>query len=297
MIAAAALLFAGVATPPPRATLDAGIARVTEYGKPHARPLIFVPCLGCGPWVWDRQIASLAHKYDVYALTLPGFNGRPMIGGDDLMRRAVDSIHTLVTSRRLTAPVVIGHSLGGTITVMFGETYPHDAADLITVEGGYPEAPTQQLRDAAVARAVTPYENVTQAQLGNALRNNMLQYTITRPSDVTAAAALAGTSQPKAIVDWMRAALSLDLTPELHTIQVPFTAIIPFDPTIDPYQGFKTAAAKLHAYQAWVAHAKQGKVIMIQPSRHFVMIDRPSEFEAALESAIARAAPRVASAI
>lgn len=289
LIAAAALLFAGVATPPPRATFDAGISRVTEYGKPRAHPLIFVPGLGCGPWVWDRQIAALAPKYDIYALTLPGFDGRPMVGGDDLMRRAVDSIHTLVTSRHLTAPVVIGHSLGGTITVMFGETYPKDAGNLVTVEGGYPEAPTQKLRDAAVARAIAPYENVSQAQLGSALRNNMLQYTITRPSDVAAATALAGTSRPKAVVDWMRAALFLDLTPELHEIQVPFTAIIPFDPAIDPYQGFKTAAAKLHAYQAWVEHAKRGKVIMIQPSRHFVMIDRPSEFEAALESAIARA--------
>lgn len=211
-----------------------------------------------------------------------------MIGGDDLMRRAVDSIHTLVRSRHLNAPVVIGHSLGGTITVMFGEMYPNDAGNLVTVEGGYPEAATQQLRNAAVARAVAPYENVSQAQLGSALRNNMLQYTITRPSDVAAVTELASRSQPKAIVDWMRAALSLDLTPELNKIRVPFTAIIPFDPTIDPYQGIKTAAAKLHAYQAWVAHAKQGKVVMIQPSRHFVMIDRPSEFEATLETAIAR---------
>lgn len=289
LLAAVLLLFAGVPTPAPRATFDAGIAHVTEYGKPNARPLIFIPCLGCGPWVWDRQIAALSPNYDVYALTLPGFDGRPMITGDDLMRRAVDSIHTLIAFRRLRDSVVIGHSLGGTITVMFGETYPNDAGELVTVEGGYPEAPTQKLRDAAVARAVAPYQNVSQAQLPAALRNNMLQYTITRPSDVTVATALAGRSQPKAIVEWMRAALLLDLTPDLKNIRVPFTAIIPYDPAIDPYRGFNTAPAKLHAYQAWVAHSQQGRVVMIEPSRHFVMIDRPSEFEAALENAIERA--------
>lgn len=288
-IAAAVVLFAGVATPAPHATFDTGIARVTEYGNVHAPALLFVPCLGCGPWIWNRQIATLSPKYDIYALTLPGFDGRPMIGRGDLMRRAVDSIHMLVRSRHLTAPVVIGHSLGGTITVMFGETYPNDAGNLVTVEGGYPEAPTQQVRDAAAARAVAPYEGITEAQLPAALRNRMLQYTITRPSDVTAATALAARSQPKAIVDWMRAALLLDLTPQLQNIRVPFTAIIPYDPTIDPYRGFKTAAAKLHAYQTWAAHAKDGNVVMIQPSRHFVMIDRPSEFEAVLERAIARA--------
>ena len=288
IIAAAALLFAGVATPAPQSTFNAGISRVGEYGQPHARPLIFVPGLGCGPWVWKRQIAALSPNYDVYVLTLPGFDGRPMVDGDALMRRAVDSVHTLITSRHLTNAVVIGHSLGGTITVLFGETYPNDAANLITVEGGYPEAPTQKGRDAAVASAVAPYEKVSQAQLAAALHDNMLQYTITRKADAAAATALAGRSQPEAIVDWMRAALLLDLTPDLHNIRVPFTAIIPFDPVIDPYRGFKTAAAKVQAYRIWVAHAKRGKVILIEPSRHFVMIDQPAQFEAALERAIAR---------
>lgn len=288
ILAAAALLFAGVATPAPRATFDVGISRVAEYGKPHARPLIFVPGLACGPWVWKRQIAALAPNNDVFVLTLPGFDGRPMIGGDALMQRAVDSIHVLITSRRLTNAVVIGHSLGGTITVMFGETYPHEAANIITVEGGYPEAPTQKQRDAAVARSAAPYEKISQVQVAAALHDNMLQYTITRKPDVAAATALAGRSDPQAIVAWMKAALSLDLTPGLKNIEVPFTAIIPFDPVIDPYGGFKTASAKLHAYQAWVAHAQHGKVILIEPSRHFVMIDRPEQFEAALESAIYR---------
>ncbi|HEY1975263.1 MAG TPA: alpha/beta fold hydrolase [Candidatus Baltobacteraceae bacterium] len=288
MLAVAALLFAGVATPAPRATFDVGITHVAEYGKPHARPLIFVPCLSCGPWIWDRQIAALAPKYDVFTLALPGFDGRPMVRGEDLMRRAVESIHTLITSRRLTNVTVIGHSLGGTITVMFAETYRSDAANIVTVEGGYPEAPTQKQRDAAVARSVAPYEKSSQAQLASALHDNMLQYTITRKADVAAMTALAGRSDPQAIVAWMRAALLLDLTPQLYKIDAPFTAIIPFDPVIDPYGTFKTPAAKLHAYQAWVAHTKRGKVILIQPSRHFVMIDRPREFEAALESAIAR---------
>lgn len=288
ILLAAALLYVGVATPAPLATFDVGIARVNEYGNRAARPLIVIPGLACGPWIWDLQIAALAPEYDVFVLTLPGFDGRPMVKTDDLMQGAVTSIHTLIHSRRLTRAVVIGHSLGGTLTIMFGEMYPKDASNLITVEGGYPEAPTQKMRDAAVARAVTPYVGITQDQLGAALRTNMLQYTITRKSDVAAATLLAERSEPDAIVAWMKAALSLDLTAGLRKIRVPLTAIVPFDSVIDPYVGFNTAAEKLHAYQRWVAHAQNGEVVMILGSRHFVMIDRPDEFEAAIERAIDR---------
>jgi pimeloyl-ACP methyl ester carboxylesterase len=284
----AALLFAVMVSLAPARTFDTGIMQVQRFGTSDARPIIFVPGLACGPWVWDAQIAALAPKYDLFVVTLPGFDGRPIIAGAGLIRRAVDSIHSLIVTQHLHRPTVVGHSLGGTIAVLFGETHPQDAANIVTVEGGYPVAPTQAQRNAGVARSIAPYEGIAQAQLADALRKNMLQYTITQKADVDRATALAGLSDPKAIVAWMQAALSLDLTPHLSRIRVPFTAIVPFDAQIDPYQGFKSAAAKLTAYRAWVSHAPLGKVILIQGSRHFVMIDRPHAFETALESAIAR---------
>jgi pimeloyl-ACP methyl ester carboxylesterase len=283
-----ALVFAVLTAVVPRASFDSGIVRVQEYGNGHGRPVLLIPGLACGPWVWEKQIAALSRRYDVYALTLPGFDGRAMIRGDRLMRRAADAIHTLIVTHRLRHAALVGHSLGGTLTVLFAETYPRDASNVITVEGGYPEAATQAERNAAVARDAAPYEHITQAQLPQALKANMLQYTITRPADVNRATQLAGRSDAKAVVAWMKAALSLDLTPKLSAITAPFTAIVPFDAVIDPYRGFKTLAAKRAAYEAWVAHTPNGKLVMITPSRHFVMIDRPRAFEAALESALLR---------
>ncbi len=284
----ALLLATLVALPGPKAAFDAGIAHVERFGNPQGRPIVLIPGLACGPWVWGNQIAALGARYDLYVLSLPGFDGRPTVAGDELTKSAVDSVHALIVSQHLLHPVVVGHSLGGTITVMFGETYPHDATKLISVEGGYPEGATQAERDEAVAQSIKPYEGISQSQLGNALRDNMLQYTITAPADVAQATALAGRSDPAAIVAWMRAALVLDLTPQLSAIDVPFTEIIPFDARIDPYRGFKTSDEKLVAYRKWIAHAPRGNVVLIPNARHFVMIDQPSAFESALEEAISR---------
>ncbi|MGA7200859.1 MAG: alpha/beta hydrolase, partial [Candidatus Cybelea sp.] len=270
------------------AVFDSGILRVERFGPKGGRPLIFVPALFCGSWEWNAQINALSSEYDIFVVTLPGFDGRPMVSGDALMERAARDLHLLIATKDLKRPIVIGHSLGGTLTVFFAERYPNDTAGIVTVEGGYPVAATQSLRDAQVARTVKPYERITQSELGPALRENMLQYTITSTADVNTVERLAARSDPDAIVAWLRAALTLDLTPALSSIRVPFTAIVPFDNEIDPYRGFKSRDSKRAAYVRWASRARYGKVIIIDNSRHFVMFDQPKLFAQVLQSALAR---------
>jgi pimeloyl-ACP methyl ester carboxylesterase len=294
------VLFAVLAMPPhceaavaarhvsPHAVFTSGIVEVERFGNRAGRSIVFIPALFCGSWQWNAQINDLSDRYDVLVVTLPGFDARPAIAGDALMQRAAASLHHLIVAHDLRRPVVVGHSLGGTLAVYFAEHYPHDATSVVTVEGGYPIAPTQAQRDAAVAKSTAPYANVAKNAVGRTIREQTLQYTITSEADVEAVEPLAARSDPAAIVAWMRAALLLDLTPGLSKITVPFTAIIPFDPEIDPYEGYKTLAAKRAAYDRWVARAPDGEVVVIDHSRHFVMFDQPREFESALEAVIAR---------
>ncbi|MGB6519633.1 MAG: alpha/beta hydrolase [Candidatus Cybelea sp.] len=272
----------------PAATFDSGILRVERFGRHGARAIVFVPALFCGSWQWNAQINALSKDYDVLVVTLPGFDGRPIVAGDDLMKRAAQSLHELIVRRDLNRPVLVGHSLGGTLAVFFAEHYPADITNLVTVEGGYPIAPTQVQRDASVAKSIAPYEGITQHQVGDVIRKRTLQYTITRPADVKTVEPLAARSDRAAIVSWMRAALSLDLTPRLAQITVPFTVIIPFDPAIDPYQGFASEQSKQAAYVRWAAHSPDAKVVVVDPSRHFVMFDQPERFASALRAAISR---------
>jgi pimeloyl-ACP methyl ester carboxylesterase len=272
----------------PEGTSYSGVLKVERFGNRDNRALVFIPALFCGSWQWNAQINNLSKEYNVLVVTLPGFGGRPMIEGDDLMARAAQSLHELIVNRHLRRPVIIGHSLGGTLAVYFAEHYPSDLTSLVTVEGGYPVALTQAARDAAVKKSTAPYEGLSQSEVGPVARKQTLQYTITQKSDVDTVETLAANSKPAAIVQWLQAAISLDLTTGLKRVTVPFTAIIPFDPDIDPYQGFKTAPQKQDDYTRWVGNAADGKVILITPSRHFVMFDQPERFEQALETAIAR---------
>jgi pimeloyl-ACP methyl ester carboxylesterase len=225
----------------------------------------------------------------VYAVTLPGFDGRPIgaaADSTDLMQRAADDLARLVSERRLEHPVIVGHSLGGTLAVLFGATHPADAAAIIAVEGGYPVAPTVAERTARVSTSTSPYQHATPATLGDSLRLKMLQYVITNPADVDSVTKYASRSDPGAVATWMRAALMLDLTPQLAAVRAPLLEIVPFDSDIDPYVGFKTPAIKHDAYVAWLAKAPHGSAELIEHSRHFVMLDQPVAFDALLFAAV-----------
>ena len=271
-------------------TFTAGILQVERFGAMGRPPLIIIPGLYCGSWEWNGQLELLSKSHTVFAVTLPGFDGRAAIGNHDLMSRAAQSLDALIRTRRLVRPLIVGHSLGGTLAVYFGERHSNEIGGIIAAEGGYPLAPTQLERNKRVEASVRPYVGIDRRAFGPVLSKAMLQYVITSKADVATVSRLASRSDPTAVVAWMRAALSLDLTPQLSAIRVPLVEIIPFDGAIDPYVGYKTFDAKRRTYASWVAHVPSGgKVIMIDHARHFEMFDQPAKFDQALLAAIAYA--------
>ena len=269
-----------------RETFTVGMLRVDHYGSPARTPVIFIPALFCGASQWQRQIQFLSDRYDIYALTLPGFDGRPRDTGGDLIGRATADISTLIRTKHLDHPIIVGHSLGGTLAILFAVHRSPEVRGIIAVEGGYPAAPTPEQREQRVRESTAPYRGIDRRAFGDSLGERMLQYVITSKSDADSVQAEAARSDPEAVVDWLSEALRLDLTQQLEEITVPLREIVPFDEKIDPYQGFVSATAKADAYRAFLRHAPHGSLTMIEHSRHFVMIDQPQAFDHALFTAI-----------
>lgn len=269
----------------PAQTFNVGTLKVERFGQ-SGRPIIFIPALYCGSWQWNGQVPGLVKSHAIYIVTLPGFDGRPGIQGDRLTDRAVSDIDHLIKAQHLRRPIIVGHSLGGTLAVLTGERYSNELGGVIAVEGGTPVAPTAAERSSTVEDIAKPFVGISQSAFPEALRTNQLQYVMRSKTDVEKVERLGGRSDPAAVVAWLRDALTLDLTPQLSQIHVPFVEIVPFDRTIDPFNGYKTFDRKRGAYTRWVAHAPNGKVIMIDNARHFVMFDQPATFNRALFSEI-----------
>ena len=145
---------------------DAGVLRVERFGA-SGTPIILVPGLASGSWVWRDTIDALTDTHRVYAVTLAGFDGRPAAAGDP-MRAALEALRALVVEEKRGKPVVIGHSLGGMLGLQLAAAYPDLVGGVVTVDG-LPVLPTTEnvpaaQRSALGERMRAQFADVTQAE-------------------------------------------------------------------------------------------------------------------------------------
>jgi pimeloyl-ACP methyl ester carboxylesterase len=275
-IAAPAAAMIPPPAPAPVATFDVGSLHVQQYGS-GPKSLIFIPGLTCGPWEWSGQIAHFASTYTVYALTLPGFDGQPPIDGPLFQTTSAD-FWKLLDQQHIVKPIVIGHSLGGTMGFLLATQHADRLAGVIALDG-LPIYPTNVFLTPAKIKASaisieTMMAKQTPAQFENSEQNFVLPYLMTAPADVAVAAPLTAKSDPAASGKWFYEDLMLDLRPQLAQANVPILLIAPYDVTLDG-KYLPSMAAKQTWYAGIIKNAPDASVVMIDKSRHFAMYDQP----------------------
>lgn len=263
--------------PSPVATFDVGSLHVQQFGS-GPKALIFIPGLTCGPWEWSGQIAHFSSQYTIYALTLPGFDGQRAIAGP-LFATTTADFWKLLQTKSIVKPIVIGHSLGGTMGFMLATQHPELLGGVIALDG-LPILPgvnfmSVQQRAQTAAQMQAQISKETQAQFAAYERTKSIPDMVTSHTDSDAIAALSGRSDPAATGRWLAEDMTLDLRPQLPKANVPILLIAPFDVSVDGQYRMTKPDDKRAYYQSLVAGAPNLQIDMIDHSRHFAMYDQP----------------------
>ena len=133
------LFIAGVAGTLPALGMAAngqvGTLKFERHGD-HGHAVILIPGLEGGPWVWRDSIAQLEKNHVVYAVTLAGFDGMPAPARrTGLMDQADASLLALIGRQHIDKPVLVGHSLGGTLALRFAGEHPALISGAVAVDG------------------------------------------------------------------------------------------------------------------------------------------------------------------
>jgi pimeloyl-ACP methyl ester carboxylesterase len=127
--------FAGAAVP-----TSGGDVLVRRAGQPEAEPVFFVHGLGGESLDWSHVANLLAHRFDCYAIDLPGFGESPPPSDHDLSidahaRAVVDVIAGLGKG-----PVhLVGNSLGGAVATRVAAEHPEHVRSLALISPAMPD--------------------------------------------------------------------------------------------------------------------------------------------------------------
>lgn len=272
----------------PAAAARVGTLQVQQYGD-HGRPIVLIPGLQGGPWVWQQSIEHLRRDHVVYAVTLAGFDGVPSpAAGGNLFDQAHASLLRLIRERKLDRPVLVGHSLGGTLALRLAGEHADLLGGVVAVDG-LPIFPGMERMDAAQRQTMAAQLRQRMAAATPAqFRAQSLAYMQTvgviDPQLAARYAPMNARSDIQASAQYMAEDLAFDGRPGLKNANVPILEISPYHaPDYSQPPMSMTEAQKTASYQALLANAPNAKVVSISPSRHYVMLDQPARFQQVLD--------------
>ena len=254
----------------------------------HGPPVILIPGLMCGGGVWDATVEHLKDRYTCYALTLPGFAGQPPIKAP-ILSTVRDEIEAFVLDNKLDQPILIGHSLGGTLSLWLASDKPTMFSAVVSVDGvpalgsllNPNQSPTSQLDAATAIKARYASLDAAHFAAANAATLPLL---VTDPKNVENIAAEANRSDPASVGEAVAEMLQNDLRAEIGKITAPLLVFVP--------AGAATSDSALGAlkarYEAQFHDAAEHKLVLVPKARHFVMFDAPDFFFSQLDEFLVR---------
>jgi pimeloyl-ACP methyl ester carboxylesterase len=248
--------------------------------------LILIPGLTSSRHVWDRAVASLGGRYRVHRIQIAGFGGEPARGNaaGPVLAPVVEELHAYIRANDLH-PMVAGHSVGGLMTLMLAQRHPEDVSRALIVDAlpFYGMLMGPQTTAESMAPQVAQLRDMIAAMNDDAWR----------AQQAAAAARLASTPEGQAelVADSMASDRSvvaralyedatMDMRPLLPTIRTPLTVVYAVNP-------FATEAMYGQLMRSGYATAPNARLIPVEPSYHFIMLDQPARFAELLRGFLA----------
>ena len=260
-------------------------------GPEGAPDLILIPGLSSSPEIWQGTVDHLGAGWRVHRIHIQGFAGAEPKGNatGPVAAPVAEEIARYITENKLDHPVVVGHSMGGTIGMMLAARHPDLVGKLMVVDMipfmgamfGPPgttaesvapiaEQVYQGMSTASPADYQTRAEATVTGMVNNAeARPQVLGDTRNSDQQVSSAA--------------YRELILTDLRPELSKITAPTEVV---------YVKFNDARMTPEItdmiYQTSFANLPGVTLKRIDDAAHFIFLDQPAAFNAELDAFLAK---------
>jgi pimeloyl-[acyl-carrier protein] methyl ester esterase len=247
--------------------------------------VILIPGLASPREVWDETAAQLDGQYRLHIVQIRGFgddaginvNG-PIL--EPFVTELAGYIDREIIKNGRGKPAIVGHSMGGLSAAMIAARYPDYPSKILIVDSlpfiGLLFGPNMTVEKIEPqAAAAREWGMAAGKQPAN---ESMLQTQSATPEGRAQVAKWSGTADYRTTMHAFYDVMTTDIRPELAKIKVPATMLYPHDKAVGPVE--KVNALYTNAYQGLAGI----NLILIDNSRHFIMLDQPQLFAEAIDA-------------
>jgi len=244
--------------------------------------VILIPGLGSSRDVWDAQVEALESTHRLHLVQVAGFAGEAAPSSTEAMiNPLVEELAEYIESYTSGSPAVIGHSMGGLTGLILARRHPERVGRVMIVDSlpffsamfgpqitaAAVEPQARMMRDQLIAMDAASF--AAQQQIGVARLAKTESY---RPT----IAAWSVASDRTAFAQAMYEVMTTDMRGEVANVQTPLTIVYAYDPAMGP------EAMIDGLYRGGFGPAPNATFVRVDGSYHFIMIDQPEAFQAAV---------------
>ncbi len=262
----------------------------------HGRPMILIPGYASSGETWAGTVAHLEDHFACHVLTLAGFAGVPPIAGP-LLPTVRDELASYIRRNHLDHPVIVGHSLGGTLALDLAARYPDLTGPLVIVDAlpfmAGPSFQSADLNDAKpkVAAMHAYMAAETREQYEQGVRSEAgFKYMVTQPADLERLKRWGLATDPATAAEAMLELYSLDLRPDLARISTPVLVLGTWIGLKEQLKAYRLDLKRedfINTFQTQYTNLPALHFAMADSARHFIMFDDPAWFYRQLDAFLA----------
>jgi pimeloyl-ACP methyl ester carboxylesterase len=239
--------------------------------------VIFIPGLNSAASVFTETCAAFKAKHQCHLLQLPGFAGNPAraAGDKDFLLDMRDRIEHYAQTKNLKKVTLIGHSLGGTLSLMIAQHSP-DLADKVVIIDALPFYAAIQ-NPAATAESMKPQAEQMRTMMMNQPREDYLKFGAqnlmgmsNNPERIPLLTEWLKTSDSSTTANAMYSMMVTDLRKPIAGIKAP-TLVLGSWAAYKAYGATKESTKAI--FTAQYAELKQADIRMSEAGYHFLMWD------------------------
>lgn len=246
--------------------------QVTVWGESNQQSILFFPGFASTSAVWEETVKELSQDYQCHVFTFAGFGNVPPIASPWL-KTIKEEIIRYVNTKQIDNAILVGHSLGGTLSYWLAISEPRLFKQIIAVDA-LPCTAAIMMPD--YNGEPFPYDNPHALQM---LKMSEDDFNLTLQQQVSFMSLnkekheqlfeMMKLSDRKTYVYGYIDMLNLDLRGRMDEIKIPVTIFAtPFPDKEAVEKTYATQLQKLNKYEIHYA----------VEAGHFIMTDQPSWF-------------------